>query len=74
LGEISWRAAHAALGRRVSGKLPPRARFGHGAISERAGVHLLGSYHPSQLNTRTGRLTAKMFDSVLRSACELARL
>jgi uracil-DNA glycosylase len=29
---------------------------------------LFGAYHPSQLNTRTGRLSSAMFDAVLRRA------
>ena len=50
----------------------PAPRFGHGAattIGERA---LLGSFHPSQQNTFTGRLTPDMLDAVLNRAQELA--
>jgi uracil-DNA glycosylase len=35
---------------------------------------LLGSYHPSQQNTFTGKLTPAMIDSVLHRARELANL
>jgi uracil-DNA glycosylase family 4 len=51
-------------------------RFDHGAAHElpvpkaagRAGrIWLFDSYHPSQQNTQTGRLTAAMFDRVLRA-------
>jgi len=47
----------------------PRPKFGHGAELALAGAPLLlGAFHPSQLNTRTGRLTAPMFDAVVRRA------
>jgi uracil-DNA glycosylase family 4 len=72
LGEIAWRAAHAALERRAGDGAHRRPRFGHGAEASLAGFHMLGSYHPSQLNTRTGRLTKAMFDAVLARAKVLA--
>ena len=47
-------------------KLPsPRPRFGHGEAHAFAdGITLVSSYHPSQHNTLTGRLTEDMFDTV----------
>jgi uracil-DNA glycosylase family 4 len=77
LGKIAW---DAALRRslRIAGELPrPRPTFGHGAeiaLPMRPGIRLwlLGSYHPSQQNTQTGRLTRPMFDRVLRRAVTLA--
>jgi len=46
-----------------------RPRFGHGVAAELpGGTLLLGSYHPSQQNTQTGRLTAAMFERVFTRA------
>jgi uracil-DNA glycosylase family 4 len=66
LGKIAWDASVAMLKRK--GVAVERAAFGHGAIAEAGGRTLVGSYHVSQQNTFTGRLTAAMFDQVL-SVC-----
>lgn len=43
----------------------PRPKFGHCVVYQLpSGLTLIGSYHPSQQNTQTGRLTREMFDSV----------
>jgi uracil-DNA glycosylase family 4 len=68
LGAIAWRAwlDHAA---RLGDPLPrPRPTFAHGARFEIGGRVLLGSYHVSQQNTQTGKLTPAMFDRVLAAA------
>jgi uracil-DNA glycosylase len=50
----------------------PARKFGHGATYQlESGIWLLCSYHPSQQNTLTGKLTVKMFDDVWRRAKEL---
>jgi uracil-DNA glycosylase len=51
---------------------PPRPRFGHGAEARIGRYALIGTYHPSQQNTFTGRLTPAMFDAVLTRARAVA--
>jgi uracil-DNA glycosylase len=67
LGGLAWEETLRALG-----AARPFPRFGHGAEAPLAdGRTLLGSYHPSQQNTFTGRLTPAMLDDVLRRAAEI---
>jgi uracil-DNA glycosylase len=72
LGRVGWDAAL-----RQAAPIRPRPRFGHGAessIALRPGgtrVALVGSYHPSQQNTQTGRLTRPMLDRVVQRAVRL---
>jgi uracil-DNA glycosylase family 4 len=51
----------------------PRPRFGHGVEVPTARATVLCSYHPSQQNTFTGKLTEAMLDSVFVRARELSR-
>ena len=71
LGQIAWRAITVEARRRGwhAGAMP---KFGHAAQMQLASGHwLLGSYHPSQQNTFTGRLTEPMFDEVFQAARQL---
>ncbi|HEY7726702.1 MAG TPA: uracil-DNA glycosylase [Anaeromyxobacteraceae bacterium] len=73
LGAVAWAAALGALARRGAAIPRPRPRFAHGAELHLPGAPaLVASYHVSRQNTNTGRLTAAMFDAVLRRAVELA--
>ena len=66
LGGIAWEAALALASRHGCTLAQPKPKFAHGAAVELcAGLHLVGSYHVSQQNTFTGRLTSAMFDGVL---------
>ena len=73
LGRIGWENYLRA--RRELGAAPPLARptFGHGALTRFAdGTTLLSSYHPSQQNTFTGKLTKPMLRAVFERARTLA--
>jgi uracil-DNA glycosylase family 4 len=80
LGAIAWRAWIDHLARLGAAVDRHRPRFAHGAEACFAGASdasrapsvLLGSYHVSQQNTQTGRLTRAMFDSVIARATVLA--
>jgi len=68
LGQLAWKATldfayHEEI---LSGKRP---KFCHGAhVEMNDGRHLIGSYHPSQQNTFTGKLTREMLDDVMELA------
>jgi uracil-DNA glycosylase family 4 len=57
-----------------AGHPPPTLRpvFGHGNVAKLpGGIQLIASYHPSQQNTQTGRLSDVMFWQVFRRARRL---
>jgi uracil-DNA glycosylase len=62
LGGVAWNHVHRRLGRK-------RQKFGHGVASG----NLIASYHPSQQNTFTGRLTEEMLDAVIDAWLRLGR-
>lgn len=66
LGGFAYAAACVEFGVR------PRPKFGHGVEAAAPdGTVLLCSYHPSQQNTFTGRLTEPMLDAVFERAAEI---
>jgi uracil-DNA glycosylase family 4 len=74
LGAFGWNAAVRTI---TAGDVGPlvrrRPKFGHGAEAVIGPYHLIGSFHPSQRNTFTGRLRPSMLEAVLLRAGELAR-
>jgi uracil-DNA glycosylase len=67
LGKFAWDAAC------LLHELKPRPAFGHRAeFAVQGGPVLLGSFHPSQQNTFTGRLTEPMLDAVFQRAAHIA--
>jgi len=72
LGRVAW-DAYLRTRRAVGAPMPRRKpRFAHGAtINLPDGTVLIGSYHPSQQNTFTGKLTQRMLTGVFRRARRL---
>lgn len=59
LGSVAWVELHRVLGERAP-------KFGHGVADELSdGRVVFASFHPSQQNTFTGKLTEEMLDSVV---------
>lgn len=69
LGQFGYKVAAGLLG------IKPRPKFHHGVRAEMADSRALhASFHVSQLNTFTGKLTEEMFDEVLTAAATEAGL
>jgi uracil-DNA glycosylase len=70
LGAFAWDGVLRAA--RELGHAPPSPRpvFGHAATAQLGPYALFGSYHVSQQNTFTGRLTEPMLDAVFKSASD----
>jgi uracil-DNA glycosylase family 4 len=68
LGSFAWDGVLRALAAGDHSIPAPRPKFGHGAEATVGRYTLVGSYHPSQQNTFTGKLTEPMLDAVFRRA------
>ncbi|MEE4024517.1 uracil-DNA glycosylase [Gordonia sp. PKS22-38] len=78
LGAFGWQAGLRAFGDLGWIVERPKPKFGHGARTvirrDEAELAVFGSYHVSQHNTFTGRLTPEMLADVLRAAAAHAGL
>jgi uracil-DNA glycosylase family 4 len=69
LGRIAFDAFLKAWAEAARPLPSPRPKFAHGSATDLpGGVRLLASYHPSQQNTQTGRLTSAMFHRIFARA------
>jgi uracil-DNA glycosylase family 4 len=68
LGAIAWESAFRTITALTGDDARPRPAFGHGAVARAGGYTVIGSYHPSQQNTFTKRLTPPMLEDVLGRA------
>jgi uracil-DNA glycosylase len=74
LGSFAYEAVWRAL-RELAVDLPaPRPKFGHGVEAPTGGPTVLCSFHPSQQNTFTGKLSEEMLDGIFLRARDLAAL
>jgi uracil-DNA glycosylase family 4 len=72
LGAFAWDGVLRAA-RELGHDVKPRPAFGHGATARLGAYAVFGSYHVSQQNTFTGRLTEPMLDAVFAAARRAAR-
>ena len=72
LGGLAFESCLAVLAATGSARVRPKPRFRHGARYTIGDDALYATYHPSQQNTFTGRLTQTMLRTVLRRAAREA--
>jgi uracil-DNA glycosylase family 4 len=72
LGGFAWDGVLRAVRALGDPAVRPKPRFRHGAEVDLARFTMLGTYHPSQQNTFTGKLTEPMLDAVFERARAIA--
>ena len=74
LGNFAYLQTLRILANRGMGIPRPTPKFSHGAeLHLDGGLPIIASYHPSQQNTFTGKLTEQMFDQIWARARDLSR-
>ena len=72
LGQIAFKETLFLLESELRIKFTPKPKFSHGnTFKTSRDLTIIGSYHPSQQNTFTGKLTEEMFDTVFRKALHI---
>ncbi len=79
LGSFAWTGLLTTLADLGFAIEKPKPKFGHGSETNVVGPDgikrlIIGSYHPSQQNTFTGKLTEPMLDSVLQRGSRFTQL
>jgi uracil-DNA glycosylase len=72
LGAYAWESSFRVIAALTGDDARPRPAFGHGAVARAGGYGVVGSYHPSQQNTFTGKLTQPMLRDVFGAAQRFA--
>jgi uracil-DNA glycosylase len=72
LGGFAWDGVLRAVRALGDPAVRPKPRFGHGAEADLGRFTMIGTYHPSQQNTFTGKLTEPMMDAVFERARTIA--
>ena len=78
LGNLAWTQIYSTLTDMGEVLPKPRPKFGHGESFTFLGTDgikrlVIGSYHPSQQNTFTGKLTEKMLDAVIKKGAAFCK-
>lgn len=74
LGKIAFEQIKSLIQKHAHLASKPRWKFAHGARFRLGETQVLTSYHPSQQNTQTGRLTSEMWTDIFKTAKTLIKI